>query len=60
MPALAELVRDNNPWRSPHQSIIDLPTPEMFEYMSLVLEAHSTSALTLNGRNLQALTRCSP
>ena len=56
MPQLSEILRDQNPWRSPHESIIDLPTPEMFEYMALVLEAHSTAILTLNGRSLQAVT----
>jgi hypothetical protein len=28
----------------------------MFEYMRLVLEAHSSSSLTLNGRSLQVLS----
>lgn len=56
MPVLTELVRLNNQWRSPHDTVVQLPTDEMMQYMREVHLAHSTGELKMNGRHMKAVT----
>ncbi len=56
MPMLTELVRLNNQWRSPHETVVALPTEDMMGYMREVHLAHSTGELKMNGRQMKAVT----
>jgi len=39
-------------------SIINLPTPDMLDYMKEVHAAHTSGVLKLNNRRMQAVPRC--